>query len=320
MKRNYGLDIIKLLAIIMVVITHSYIGKEYSNYFVFPYLIEIAVPVFLVVSAYLNTASLDRGGVQKYYLFDNMTRRVARILLPFLIVVIFEIIWCLTHGDGFSVILKKLVFGLWGDGGYYPYILIQFTFIFPFIYRATKKTTGFCTIILLNVLFEAFTSFGFIPELVHRICILRYFGIIVSGILLYRYYAWFTVKRTAVIGIVGAIIVGLNYYTFIFRNIFRYWYSTCILCSAYTVALVACTLMIKCDRNKLIETLSKLGKATYQICLFQMLWFFVIRHSDSIMEPFVLVSIVCCIGVGFVWYMFDERIQRRIFDRNIVNK
>ena len=62
-NRNRTLDILKGLAVVIVLITHYAWTREQRLIPIFPYLIDMAVPVFMIISGYVGALSFHRHGI-----------------------------------------------------------------------------------------------------------------------------------------------------------------------------------------------------------------------------------------------------------------
>ena len=92
---NSTIDILKAVAILLVLITHySWTGEQRQNP-VFPFLIDMAVPVFLIISGYVGALSFSNrqiNSVSEAFTKKQILRKFIRYTIPFLILVIWEII------------------------------------------------------------------------------------------------------------------------------------------------------------------------------------------------------------------------------------
>lgn len=159
MKRYKNLDVLKGLMAILVIVSHSFFAKKYRETMViFPVVIDMAVPVFLIISGYVNSYIFISD---EYYSKKNIFKKLLRVLLPFAGIVVGEVIyWVLSGLESSRNIIINIVFPRWGDGGYYPIIMIQFILIFPQIYKLSKNIEG-CTILLgINIVSEAILTGG----------------------------------------------------------------------------------------------------------------------------------------------------------------
>lgn len=64
-KRNTFLDIIKAFCILFVIITHDTISEETRQRFLFNFWIDMAVPLFMIISGYVYAASFERNKISE---------------------------------------------------------------------------------------------------------------------------------------------------------------------------------------------------------------------------------------------------------------
>ena len=60
---NHTIDVIKGLAIILVLITHYNWTADQRQFVLFPYVIDMAIPIFMIITGFVYANSLRRGGV-----------------------------------------------------------------------------------------------------------------------------------------------------------------------------------------------------------------------------------------------------------------
>lgn len=143
-ERNHTIDFLKGLAIILIVITHfEWTSKEIRN-FTFPYIINMAVPIFMIITGYVYSMSYDKKNVEHLedaYSLRLIVPKIIRYTLPFLFIVIWEIIdpRIPMHFNKKLDALQWFLDGTVGKGSYYYPIMIQLVFVFPLIYFVIKK-------------------------------------------------------------------------------------------------------------------------------------------------------------------------------------
>ena len=62
MRRNNLFDAIKMICILMIVINHMSWTTAERQMFIFPFIIGMAVPVFLIISSYLRAKKIETVG------------------------------------------------------------------------------------------------------------------------------------------------------------------------------------------------------------------------------------------------------------------
>lgn len=75
------IDVLKGVCIIFVVITHYYWTEKQRLYGLFPYIIDMAVPVFMIISGYVFSDSYIKKGItcfENAYDISIISKRVIR--------------------------------------------------------------------------------------------------------------------------------------------------------------------------------------------------------------------------------------------------
>ncbi len=147
-NRSLLIDSIKGLCILFVVITHFPWSSEQRTLLLFPFWIDMAVPVFMLLSGYLTANSMEKNHVSSFeecYHSKRILKSIVRLTSPYLIAYFVEMLLyvCIyTIADQPLHInpLKILLLGGIGPGSYYFPIMIQFVFLFPLIYRIIRSS------------------------------------------------------------------------------------------------------------------------------------------------------------------------------------
>ena len=63
---NSFVDVLKGICIIMVVVTHFSWEEHERLYYLFPFWIDMAVPIFMLISGYVYTISYKRHEINKF--------------------------------------------------------------------------------------------------------------------------------------------------------------------------------------------------------------------------------------------------------------
>lgn len=180
---------------------------------------------------------------------------------------------------GGNSIINGFVTGGWGPGSYYYPVLIQILLIFPFIYQLTYKFDkyGVLATFLGTIFFETFKYAYYITEdAQYRLIAFRYIFVLSYGVYLFKH------KKDSVmpwrywlymvIGITFNIITQYNGYI---PPIFTLWTSTSVISCLMIMPLMYKLTHIKLSNKfgKLFNSIELIGKNTYCIFLFQMLFY-----------------------------------------------
>ena len=117
MQRNQMLDILKGICIIFVVITHFSWMNEIELWLLFPFTIDMAVPVFMLISGYVYAASYRRNNVENIlqgYSIKRLRKSFLRYTIPYVTCFSAEVIlyviteFVVRAGGGQKYLLKGL--------------------------------------------------------------------------------------------------------------------------------------------------------------------------------------------------------------------
>ena len=334
MKKIYfNINILKAVAIIIVIIEHSKWTNSIWRIGLFPFWDRIAIPCFMAISGYVYSNAIQRdGSIKEYYSKKNLFRRIKRYLLPFVIAYFIEIIAyyiCAntnvinlfnfnTNNDFYSYfkiinIFEGFVIGGYGPGNYYTPVIIQLVLIFPLLYKLVKKykykalagSFAFC------FLFEIIQyRFGF-SNLLYRSLICRHVFNISFGIYIYLGY-W---KKNKILNflsmLVGFIyIIAHSYYGytpyFFYKGFADVNFVACLFFMPI-VGYLICRKDIKC------RFLESIGKASYHIYLTQMVYYNFIK-KELIMSIignnylYAIINVIICVSIGYLFYLFNNKL------------
>ncbi len=93
--RNLLLDCIKGICILLVVITHLPWQSEQRLALLFSYWIDMAVPVFMILSGYLTAKSMEKSGLQAFpecYEKKRLLKSILRLTIPYLMAYVLEMV------------------------------------------------------------------------------------------------------------------------------------------------------------------------------------------------------------------------------------
>ena len=321
-RLNY-LDIYKGVLILFVILGHYLWTEEQWLQLLFPFWVDLTVPVFMVISGYVYSISFEQ---KRFTLSDAYHPRAIickwlRFVVPFLPILLIQFFAsAILKDDGYS--LKKLVFlflkGGRGPGSYYFPIMIQVTIFLPAIYYFINKyrTTGLFCCFLVTVFYEVLkNAIGMSPG-VYRLCALRYIFIIAYGCFLYLVH-----RKDVEVERIVFYIVGLLGYTYIL--VFNYaglkplitnqWTRSSVFASLFIVPIMMHLMKPRELHNGVLELL---GKASFNICLVQMCYFWAAADKVYLYVPTIplrlAVNFIICCTVGVLFYKIENPITRRI--------
>lgn len=315
-QRIEFLDYMKAICVIMVIITH-YEWSDKSTPF-FTMLINMAVPVFMIVSGY-NFAMSNRkkadGSLRKMYAWNMIKPKLIRFLIPFFTVCLIEIVLLYMEDKNINP-MRIFLLGAYGPGSYYVPIMLQLLIIFPIIYVLVEKNAKMGIIIsgVANLVFEASIQWFEIDKYYYRLSIGRYLLLIAFGCYLYLHPEQ-RVKRHQMILM---FLLGLAYIVTVFEfdkeiPLFSYWKTTAMPVAFYIFPLII-LLFRKFYHSRIPgifgSLLTWIGKASYHIFLVQMVYYH-FELGGSIMQAawYIAVpfNILVAVPVGLLFYETDNR-------------
>lgn len=319
-NRNRTLDSLKGCAIVLVLITHYAWTREQRLHPIFPYLVNMAVPVFMIISGHVGALSFRRHGINTLidaYSFKEILRKIIRYTIPFIIIAVWQIIDpnIVINANGIMAKIRWLINGASGPGSYYYPILIQLVFIFPLIYFVIERKgrLGLWVCLGINAIYEFLKWSYEMSEECYRLLIFRYIFVIAIGVYAYKYALG---RMTSIIMvIIGAIFIGLTCYGIYNPRIITFWTSTCFISSMWIAPFI-----IYLIRNVNIKLLpiEILGRASYNIFLVQMVYYYAYR---KVLAPLIdvwylelIVGVSICIILGILFYLIESPITRKIIE------
>lgn len=315
------LDYLKAVCVLMVIITHYEWTDKTSPFFTM--LINMAVPVFMIISGY-NFAMSNRkkagGKLGKMYGWDMMKPKLVRFLVPFFAVCLIEIVLLMMEDREIHP-LRIFLLGAYGPGSYYVPVMLQLLVIFPIIYILVARNAklGLTVAGIANLLFEIAVKVFEIDKYYYRLSIGRYLLLIAFGCYLYLH-PEHRVKRYQM---VAMFLVGLAYLVAVFGFdrellLFGYWKTTAMPVAFYIFPIVI-LLFRKFYHSRIPGYFGKLltwiGKASYHIFLMQMVYYhFELGGAIMQAEWYIAVpfNILVSVPAGLAFYELDNSFMEKM--------
>ena len=197
MRRNNLFDAIKMICILMIVINHMSWTTAERQMFIFPFIIGMAVPVFLIISSYLRAKKIETVGYKEFISFRYSAVSFFRLIVAYVVAAVIEGgAYVIMHDsfqehnriffDSISTFILWILTGLSGPGSYYMPIMVQMILLYPLIYLLFRKgkNRGLINCFILNITYELIAYFANINPGIYRLLIFRYIFIIGFGIYL----------------------------------------------------------------------------------------------------------------------------------------
>ncbi len=326
-KRIEFLDYLKAICVIMVIITHYDWEDKSSPFFIM--LINMAVPVFMIISGY-NFAMSNRrktgGKLKKMYAWNIIKPKLIRFLVPFFAVCFIEIGILYIEDKNINP-LRIFLLGAYGPGSYYVPIMLQLLVIFPIIYKLVEKNAKWGIIISAsaNLLFEIGVKVFQMDKYYYRLSIGRYLLLIAFGCYLYLY-PEHRVKRHQ---LVLMFLIGITYIVAVYGFdkdliIFDYWKTTAMPIAFYIFPIIV-LMFRKFYHVKLPgiigNTLTVIGQASYHIFLVQMVYYHFELGGKIMFSAWYFAipfNILITVSAGLLFYEADGRFIENM--RNVKHK
>ena len=312
-ERNHTIDIVKAFLIVLVLITHYGWTPEQRKNPVFPFVINMAIPCFMVITGYVYSQSLIKNDckcIENAYNPVWFFRRILRYTIPFLVIVIWEVIDPRINNSASGIFyLRWFLDGATGPGSYYYPVMIQIVFLFPIIYFIIerKEEKGLLICLAGNAIFEVLRWSYFLNGECYRLLCFRYIFLIAAGVYIAKGYRFNGIQSIVLITAGTLFILATEYwgYTPIFITT---WASTSFIASMIVVPFMAWILQkvkIQCAPIELI------GRATYNIFLVQMVYYSgyyeILESKISIWQLHLITGIIICLVIGTIFYLIESR-------------
>lgn len=312
------IDYLKGISIFFVILQHC-TPPVLQGYTLFALWARFSVPLFLLVQVFHVYKVVMGGGNFKL----NSKKIWTRIFAPFFVVqsliVIYKILW---ESKTPSQMVHQIIYGGFGPGAYYPWIYVQMAIalplFIPLIVRYNRLVLAVFFVLMAQML-EIVCCVTDMPTWLFRLCFFRFFFIIYlgyvlakDGLVINKYAIFFAAFGVICLwlftfnpsdlrpyfytGIPSWKIFHWPNYIYMFYVLFPLlWYSWRVL-----------------RHNVLLKNyVLRMGKYSYEIFLFQMIWFSIVGKlsgSESMRYQmiFMIASILMCIlPVVYIKSKFD---------------
>ena len=249
------------------------------------YLRRFAVGIFLLMSGYLMSGSLERleRPFKQWYTFSNLTSRIARFYLPLVPVFALALLYKIfILGKSYSLleIIVRFFLGGFKPGGYYVAILVQLVLLFPIIHSVVRryKFKGVMACALFTLLYDMVSTGICMNDTLYKFLIFRLTAHIAFGV--YAKYCDFKKERVRNLSmfLIGLIYVVCCVFTDIYiPGIFYRWRDVSVITAFFLYPVITWFISafghIKYTDSKLSGFTLAFANATYHIFLVQLLYF-----------------------------------------------
>ena len=319
--RYHSIDFVRGICIIFVIVSHYSWEAVETKRLLFPFWIDMAVPVFMVISGFCYTNSFQKhkiSSIGQAYEVDAFLGKVIRYTVPYVIAfcveeIAFKVTGIFDHSiiDVFQLFLT----GGTGSGSYYYPIMIQFVFYFPIIYAIIRKYDFNGVIIcgFINFMYELLRRAYTMNVGCYRLLVFRYTLIIAFGC----YYAMGNHKRHKMLSAVS-FCIGVSYilvtrFIGISPPITNLWTGTSLWACLYLIPFIG-PVITSGISNRFFELL---GKASFNIYLAHMVtdnWVSLL-HKLPTRALQLTTNIVMCIALGVAFYYIEQPITEAVHNK-----
>lgn len=320
-QRIEFLDYLKAICVLMVIITHYDWADKTSPFFTM--LINMAVPVFMIISGYnfaMSNSKKAEGKLEKMYGWNVIKPKLIRFLVPFFTICLIEIVLLIVNEREIHP-GRIFLLGAYGPGSYYVPIMLQLLVIFPIIYILVDRNAklGIALAGIANLVFEIAVKAFEIDKYYYRLSIGRYLLLIAFGCYLYLH----PEHRVKKYQLWTMFLVGLAYIVAVFGFdkeliLFGYWKTTAMPVAFYIFPIVILLFRRFYHSRipgKLGNLLTWMGQASYHIFLIQMVYYhFELGGSmmDAAWYIAVPFNILVTVPAGLAFYELDNRFIRKM--------
>lgn len=313
-------DFLKGLCILLVILNHC-IPSDTRFHIGFPFWGSPAVPIFLIIQVF----HFYKKGIDSKK--TDYVRIWKRIVFPFLLVELLILaIW--LYNNSFSIpSVKETVYMLTGGpGAYYPWIYLQFAILLP-LFRPLlkiKRTHTLVVLLLLSQFAEVVCAICSLPEWIYRILFFRYIFLVFLG---YELASKGYVLNVSVILLSAVSIASVYLFTYsnidcspLFYNI-KAWSTChwiCYVYIAYFMFFILKYMYIPIKDNVVIVLLKQIGKYSYEIYLFQLLYFLYISefiNRTLLLEGKTFISVVTSVVLCIMPVLIYKRLRSTCFNK-----
>ena len=321
------MDILKGISILLIILTHYSFTDESRSLLLFPYWVNMAVPVFMIVSGYVSTKAYyrrDIHGLAAAYEPKYKLSSILRILIPYLFVFVIEVfIGFFREGwstEALAAFLPRLfIMGGRGPGAYYVPLMIGFILFFPIPYLLIDRFgfAGLCMAGALNIIYELCRIWIGIPDNIEVCLIFRY-------TLVLSYGSWLASDKYRphpIMGVIALILGALFIYGVCYGGyeplIFNQWRWTSAAACLYIIPIIG--FVVNKEKGLHCSPLELLGQASFNIFLIQKLWYYLMGPAFGMEGSSVwtvpvrlILSFAFCLAMGISFYKVESGITKRI--------
>lgn len=317
------MDVIKGILPLFVINTHYIWTREQTLTALFPFWNNMAVPFFMMISGYVYAKSFENkvDCFENAYELGFVLKKLVRYIIPFLIIVILEVISLslVGQGQGIRGWIESICTGGEGPGSYYVIQMLQFVFFYPVIYFTMRKNPkrGLFGWLLFNFIYEFFKEIVHLDWGVYRLVFFRFVFIVAVGTYLYLDKEEKKTWKLVASFIVGFLFLLATNYLGYYTRIISTKASDVSFMAAFYVAPILYVLVTKC-KNISCKPLALIGQASFNVFLFQMFYFnfadLIYNKVETVPIRLVINTVISVLG-GIVFYYMENKLTKFVVSK-----
>lgn len=298
----------------------------------FIYLRWFAVCIFLIVSGFLLSGSVDKLSkpFAQWYSWDNLRSRILRFYIPLVPVYLVGILYkvfVLGKEYGILEFVVRFFLGGFKPGSYYIVILAQLVLVFPLIHCVVKKFRfgGVMICVAFTFLYDVLAQTIGMNPVAYKFLIFRLTTHIAFGV--YARYADFRQEkvRNIILFILGLVYAVCCMYTDMYNPpIFFQWQEASFPTAFYLYPVIMWFITEFSDVCYSDSSLSRctmtFANSTYHIFLIQLLYFTTFGFDFNAFIDNAAVSmplnVIITVPLGILYYRIISPVENKI----ILNK
>lgn len=321
-------DYLKAVCVFFVIILHAdtNFGLKIRNTILYIFGFKMAVPIFMLLSGYTIAMSQDKkSSVKDMYSYDVLLKKTVRFTNAIIVCILMYITILSISGNlSYNSFIDIFLFGKFGQGSYYYYLMMEFIFIGPLIVYIVKHIMekGVLLLIIINLLFEIVIHIFNIDVQIYRLLIFRYLTEIAFGCYIYINNKKISKRKLLFSLAIGGCYLLIYSYFKVEPKLFTYWTDTSMMVAFWIFPFLYFILFYgkNWKINGIIgDTVSLCGKSSYHIFCTQMIWFTIAPFFYKIISFQISawcktgISASICFIFGIFFYMLDDIVQKFIY-------
>lgn len=280
----------------------------------------------MFLSSYNFAMSATRHNLatlRELYAPAQMKKHFGAIMPAYVLMFVFELLWRLAAGERFgigSVLYAFVTGGLDGGshGGYFFCIYWQFLLFAPLLLLLLRRwpMQALLAALVVDMAYEWLVGVLDIPRALNRLLFIRYLFIAAFGIYFSLYRERVRLWLVALGAVASLIYLTALEFFGLDWPLTTYWLNTNVYASFYYIAVAVFAFYFAGTRqlpDALHRIVHRVGRSTWQIYLFQMLFFrlhWSALFSGLPLAAEVILGDIFCVTFGSLWAIAERRARK----------